>query len=199
MLDAVLDFIVIQYSKSSIDYCDLKNIVYYCDNKAVVVELGTNVGTTTEALAHCRIGSVSTVDVFEDVEKLEEGFWKSRYIESFKNNKHTFESIKARLSKYGNVNVIKCLTAEASKSFIDSSVDVLFIDADHSYEGVKKDFNSWFDKVVEKGVILLHDVVDNGNFKGLYSFYKELKSDFRLIELPVTQPTSVRAFRKERS
>ena len=36
-------------------------------------------------------------------------------------------------------------------------IDMLFIDADHSYESVKKDFESFFPLVKDNGIILMHD------------------------------------------
>jgi predicted O-methyltransferase YrrM len=45
----------------------------------------------------------------------------------------------------------------AAESFEDNSIDIIFIDANHSYEGVKKDLQSWFSKVKIKGIIAGHD------------------------------------------
>ena len=39
----------------------------------------------------------------------------------------------------------------------DLSIDFLFIDADHSYEAVKADWNGWSPKVRKGGYIALHD------------------------------------------
>lgn len=37
------------------------------------------------------------------------------------------------------------------------TVDVLFIDGDHSYEGCKTDIDSWYPHMAEHGVMLFHD------------------------------------------
>lgn len=39
----------------------------------------------------------------------------------------------------------------------DISIDLLFIDGDHSYEGVKKDFDLYSKIISEHGLILIHD------------------------------------------
>ncbi len=39
-------------------------------------------------------------------------------------------------------------------------IDFLFIDADHSYEGVKKDFKLYSDFVRKSGLIAFHDILD---------------------------------------
>lgn len=41
----------------------------------------------------------------------------------------------------------------------DNDVDFLFIDGDHSYEGVKADFNNYAQLVRPGGVIVFHDVI----------------------------------------
>ena len=43
---------------------------------------------------------------------------------------------------------------------VDSPVGLLWIDGDHSYEGVRRDFEEWFPKVAVGGWIALHDTVD---------------------------------------
>lgn len=39
----------------------------------------------------------------------------------------------------------------------DIGIDMLFIDANHSYESVLEDFNNFFPLVRDQGIILLHD------------------------------------------
>ena len=41
--------------------------------------------------------------------------------------------------------------------FDDGSIDFLFIDGDHRYEGIKKDLQDWYPKVKHGGVISGHD------------------------------------------
>jgi predicted O-methyltransferase YrrM len=48
-------------------------------------------------------------------------------------------------------------TDEAYKLFEDESIDFLFIDADHSFEAVKKDLKLWYPKVKTGGIIAGHD------------------------------------------
>ena len=49
-------------------------------------------------------------------------------------------------------------TDEAHKHFADESIDFIFIDADHTYESVKKDIELWTPKVKHEGIILGHDI-----------------------------------------
>lgn len=48
-------------------------------------------------------------------------------------------------------------SVEAARKFSDGSVDLVFLDADHSYEGVTEDIRAWWPKVREGGWIGGHD------------------------------------------
>jgi len=53
--------------------------------------------------------------------------------------------------------LIKANSFEASLLIPDNSLDFLYIDADHSYEGTKTDINAWYPKVRVGGVVAGHD------------------------------------------
>jgi predicted O-methyltransferase YrrM len=64
-------------------------------------------------------------------------------------------------------------------------IDFLFIDGDHSYEGVKKDFEMYSPLVVPGGMITLHDVTPSGlpQFTGgVPAFWKEIKNKYQYKE-----------------
>jgi predicted O-methyltransferase YrrM len=64
----------------------------------------------------------------------------------------------------------------------DGKFDILFIDGDHSYEGVKEDFMSYAPLVKPKGLILLHDVTNDNC--GVPEFWKEINEKYKSISLP---------------
>ena len=51
----------------------------------------------------------------------------------------------------------------------DKEIDVLLIDGDHSYSGVKADYEKWMPFVKEGGMILMHDVL--WAHKGVIKFF----------------------------
>jgi len=51
------------------------------------------------------------------------------------------------------VEVIRSDTADAAGRFADGSVDFLYVDASHSYDGVLRDLAAWFPKVRAGGLI----------------------------------------------
>lgn len=54
--------------------------------------------------------------------------------------------------------IIKDYTTVAATHFEDESLDFVFIDADHSYEGVRDDIEHWETKVRSGGYIIGHDI-----------------------------------------
>jgi len=60
-------------------------------------------------------------------------------------------------------------------------IDVLFIDGDHSYEGVKTDYEKYEPLVKEGGLILIHDVTHR-HF-GVKDFWKEIT--YPKVNLPL--------------
>lgn len=55
--------------------------------------------------------------------------------------------------------------------------DFLFIDGDHSYEGVKMDYEIYSPLVVNGGIIAFHDIVEHTVHKnvGVHKFWEEIK------------------------
>jgi predicted O-methyltransferase YrrM len=70
-------------------------------------------------------------------------------------------------------------------------VDMLFIDGDHSYEGVKDDFNSFSHLVRDNGFIVLHDIVDSEYHRERGCFvatlWNEIKNEYKTFEFIDTQ------------
>ena len=46
---------------------------------------------------------------------------------------------------------------QAADSFVDESIDLVYIDALHDYESVSADIRAWYPKVREGGIIAGHD------------------------------------------
>ena len=59
-------------------------------------------------------------------------------------------------------------------------IDFLFIDADHSYEGVKKDFKLYSDFVRKPGLVAFHDILDEC---GVDKFWSEVRPYYKHMEI----------------
>ena len=58
-------------------------------------------------------------------------------------------------------------------------LDFLFIDGDHSYEGVREDFMMYSPLVREGGLIAFHDIADSGGSREVHRLWTELKPNYQ--------------------
>jgi len=80
---------------------------------------------------------------------------------------------------------IKSTSEEAYYNFFvpqDIKIDVLFIDGDHSYEGVKLDFELYSKLLAPKGVVILHD--SDENYSNSLIISEDAKKDYHSFDGP---------------
>lgn len=61
-----------------------------------------------------------------------------------------------------NTKQIQGESAEVGKTWDNGLIDLLFVDADHSYEGVKADIEAWEKHIKPGGLIVFHDCAKEG-------------------------------------
>jgi hypothetical protein len=94
-------------------------------------------------------------------------------------NEHSF------LHKVFTPRFIKSTSVDAFYDFFirqDIKIDFLFIDGDHSYEGVKKDFELYSTILSEKGIIMLHDT--DGEYEETFIVSEDAKKDHYRFDGP---------------
>jgi predicted O-methyltransferase YrrM len=65
---------------------------------------------------------------------------------------------------------------------ITSELDFLFIDGNHMYEYVKKDFDMYSPLVKKGGIVALHDIAENEE-GGVFNYWNELKKNYKYHEI----------------
>ena len=81
-----------------------------------------------------------------------------------------FQENMRRLGLDAHVTPIVADSAEAAARWT-GPIRLLFIDGDHSYEGVGRDFAAWSPFVVPRGLVCFHDV---GGWPGVTQLYEEV-------------------------
>jgi predicted O-methyltransferase YrrM len=131
-----------------------------------IVEIGSWVGRSTDALLSGCKGAVWTVDHFRG------------------NGEHTKEQVKGiqkaflrNVGHYKNLELLKMSSLEAVKKFENKSVDMVFIDGGHEYKEVMADIKAWLPKT--KKLICGHDYGEG--FKGVKRAVDEIFDDVNIF------------------
>ena len=140
-----------------------------CPDGGTFVELGCFKGKSTsfivtEIINQKRKVNFTTIDSFEghtnstDSNEVKAYNGINNIFEDFRaNTKHISNYLAKNKELSDSLNIYACLSHEGAYFFKDASVDVLFIDAGHSYEAVKKDIEAWLPKMKPNGIIAGHD------------------------------------------
>jgi hypothetical protein len=113
----------------------------------IVVEIGCWRGVSSELIAnYCKL--LYCIDPWEPYEEQKD------INEVLKAEKEFDE----RTKKY-NVIKYKLKSEDAVSFFEDKSIDLIYIDGNHTYECVKKDIELWKPKIKNKGYICGHDYI----------------------------------------
>ena len=129
--------------------CDIELQWLYSTAKEMetIIEVGSWKGRSTHALLSGCPGTVWAVDHWLG-SKDDEGQLEAK-------DHDIFEVFKQNVGHFENLKIIKAYSIEAAKQFEERSVDMVFIDGDHSYEEVKDDIAAWLPKA--KKLICVHD------------------------------------------
>lgn len=114
----------------------------YAAQSVNAVEIGIYEGYNSRLIAEMIRGTLYGIDPF-----FANGFFKTSYQEKIATK---------YVADKKNVVFIKKLSWDALND-IPEGVDFIFVDGDHSFEGVKKDFEIFSKKLSQNGVLLFHD------------------------------------------
>ena len=117
-----------------------------------VVEIGSWKGKSTGALLKGSAssgGTVCAVDHFNGSPTDES--------EGFATVQDVYAQFMAHVGNASNLNVMRMSSKDAAPYFDTASVDMVFIDADHSYEACSRDIDMWLPKIKFGGQICGHD------------------------------------------
>jgi hypothetical protein len=125
-------------------------------------------------------GLVDFVDAGFDEKHLKSftgvGFWKKTKPQKY-------------FSRFGLKNYLRfylMLSKEFARKFPKRKYDYVYIDGDHSYEGVKKDYRLFWSRLKKGGFMVFHDVVMRGKDPatkqpyGIWKFWEELPEDKKI-------------------
>jgi predicted O-methyltransferase YrrM len=143
-------------------------------NPEIVLEIGTFAGGTLFLLSRF---SSPTATVFSiDLPRLMT-CWRPMVYKSFARDHQRIHVIRSDSHDARTLARIK-------KTLNGRNVDCLFIDGDHTYQGVRKDFDMYAPLVRKGGIVSFHDIVPGPvtHVGGVPEFWSEIKSRYPWTE-----------------
>jgi len=144
-----------------------------------VVEIGTCNGGTLFLLSTAADPEAKIISIDLPYGQFGGGYpeWAGRLYKNFASDKQSIHLIKEDSHKEETVEKLRTIIGK-------SKIDVLFIDGDHSYEGVKRDFQLYSGLVRKGGIIALHDVAVHKDEKCTVNlFWDELKKSHKTMDI----------------
>lgn len=143
-------------------------------NPKYILEIGTgNKGGTLFCLCKLAPDSATIISIDLPGGPFGGGYpkWKTSIYKAFAKEGQSLHLLRMDSHKEETVEEIK-------KILNGNSLDFIFIDGDHSYDGVKKDYEMYRNLVKIGGIIAFHDIVQYGDpnlVGGVPRFWNELK------------------------
>lgn len=72
-----------------------------------------------------------------------------------------YRKVQARFAEMPNVEILRADVAEAAPRFADGSLDLIYLDANHTYEYVLRDLMLWFPKLRPGGLFVCNDFFES--------------------------------------
>jgi len=164
------------------DIREYQYLVNEVPNGGTICELGTLVGRSLCSVAYLvkrKSLSVIAVDTYE-------GTVGDEAMRQLKQTIDFETEFRKNVTRFGlNPTIHRMLTDDAAKLVPDHSLDLCFIDADHSYESVKRDIETWEPKLKPGGVIGGHDYYGTawpGVTRAVHERYRDIRHTWRFGE-----------------
>ena len=146
----------------------------------VVIEIGTARGATLFLFSRVASEDATIISIDLPSGKFGGGYlrWKIPLYKSFRLPRQKLHLIRADSHSQETLEKVKLILS-------GREVDFLFIDGDHTYEGVKRDFEMYNPLVKEEGIIAFHDIVVHPLETGceVSKFWSEIKERYDYVEI----------------
>ncbi|UYP48040.1 hypothetical protein NEF87_004325 [Candidatus Lokiarchaeum ossiferum] len=145
----------------------------------IIVEIGTNKGGTLALYTNVSQSDTKLISLDLPSGQFGGGYpeWKIPLYKSFARENQQIKLIRADSHELESLEILK-------NELNGQEIDFLFIDGDHTYEGIKQDFEMYSPLVRSKGMIAFHDIVVHENIDevNVFQFWNEIKENYEYIE-----------------
>ena len=146
----------------------------------IMLEIGTCSGGTLFLFSHILNGNAKLISLDMPQGDFGAGYkdYKMPFYTNFAHGNQTVHLVRADSHSKASLKKIEGLLKGVK-------LDFLFIDGDHTYEGVKKDFEMYSPLVRKGGLIAFHDIAIHTTESGcnVHQFWEEIKCSYKYEEL----------------
>jgi len=134
----------------------LYNLAKKCTGKGVIVEIGSWKGKSTILLAKgSKDGNKTKIYAIDHHTGSSEHRLNGNKVWTFDDFKNNIKN-----AQVDDIIIPIVKTSEQAAKDFNMPVELLFIDGAHEYEFVKQDFELWFPRLINKGIIAFHDTTE---------------------------------------
>lgn len=136
----------------------------------IVAEVGVAEGRLSLDFLNGGVEKLYLIDAWETLEQKGDGGFSKEW------HNNNYDGMLSRINPFKiKVTILRGLSHKMSEEIKDNELSMVYIDADHSYEGVKGDLNAFYSKVRSGGIIAGHDYTstDYGVFRAVEEFCKQ--------------------------
>jgi len=170
---------------------ELVDLLKHLGLPLIAVECGTAEGNFSKDLLSRGLDKLYSVDVFEHIPNIRgDGNSPNEW------HQENYRQTKEKLAQFGEKSVIlKGFSHEMAKYVPDNSCGLVYLDGDHSLEGVLLDLRTWYPKLVSGGVMATHDYLSPAyGTKLAFDHFRPLMKDFQVYNIPEDKEEDAGAF-----
>jgi len=140
-----------------------ERVIQHIPKGAIGVEIGVHLGDYSQRILDISkpklLYLVDPWTVFHNDEHADSWYGVNNVNQKIMDER--YELVLNRFADNDAVKVIRAKSTDAADTFEDSSLDYIYLDGYHSYEGVCADFDAYFPKLKRKGFIYGDDYIAN--------------------------------------
>lgn len=159
---------------------DLINLLRSFKLPLEVAEIGVAEGLFSRDMLEWGIDRLYCIDSYRQIEGVTgDGGYENAWHE--RNSTKAKELLRPWM---GKVTWLEGLSSEMAEYVPNESLGLLYLDGDHSFEGVTKDLEKYYKKVVWGGIVAGHDYLNNayGVREAAIEFCAKYKHEINLIQ-----------------
>ncbi len=155
----------------------------------IACECGVAEGIWSTELMSLGLKKLYLVDIWDNIPSIQG-------CASFDQTWHdiNYARVKSLFEYDERVVILKGLSYKMAAKIDDETLGMCYLDADHTYEGVKADIHSFYPKLVTGGILAFHDYYIGSGY-GVHAAVQEFTKGEGIFELPESgEPSHLGAY-----